>query len=848
MPDTDSPSQDDQTPNAAANAANGAGNGESLSHVEPPTGAPLAARPLASISDDAPPAGADAPGPATGAEVTRSPLRSRKWIWASLAVICLLVGAVASLLGARSLARSDTATARHSFKQGSAAITATVKLGLQHEEDLLASAGTYFAGNPIASRTEFAVWAEWARTLRNHPDLDSLGLISLVRSPQLGELESRLARSAKKPALAHLRITPRSTSATHCLAIATLSRGPAVSPAPGLDYCARNAGLLTTRDTALSSFTPVALATGAGLEVQTPVYRGGAAPSTGAGRRGAFVGWLRELLTPGVLLSQALHGHSGYALRLHHRTRTTDPLFLSGAHSSGAQSASSDLPNGWTLQSFGATLNTGVLGDSDALGLLIGGLLASILLALLVLSLSRGTRHRPAPAPVQPEPNQQPREDLYDALTGLPNRALTLDRAERMLARAGRQSGIMVGALFIDIDWFKDVNDKLGQAAGDHVLKIVSQRLEQVLRAHDTVGRYGGDEFVLLVESAARGMRLDSLARRVIEALHKPVEIEGFGPSFCLTASIGVAFGRYATSEDLLRDAHMALIAAKAAGKDRYTLFNANMRSVIEGRGVLEADLNAALQDNHFSLLYQPIVDLSTRRAVAVEALIRWQHPTKGEVSPADFIPMAEESGQIVPIGRWMLEEACTRMAALGVAGHRVAAAVKVYPSQLNRDGFTTDVLRALQQSGLEPSLLVLEIAETTVMADAAAAAKRLDELKQLGVRIAIDDFGTGYAYRSDLQRMPIDFLKVDRGSLASSEDEDYRSWLLEAILVFGRDLSLTVVAKGVENQEQMAVLQEMGCKMAQGPVVSEPIPAETIESFLQAQANHPEGFHSASR
>jgi diguanylate cyclase (GGDEF)-like protein len=744
-----------------------------------------------------------------------------------LAVLCLLVGTFASVLGAHSIAHSNATQARDSFRQASAGVTSTVKLALQHEEEVLSGAGTYFAANPITTRKEFAAWTRWARTLRNHPDLQSLGLLTLVHTPELSEFEARLAKSDGRPGEAHLKVGPRPSGAFHCLAVTTLSRGPAVSPRPGRDYCERNPQLLSTRDTSFSSYTPVSVARQPALEVQTPVYRGGPAPEGLAGRRGAFVGWLRELVTPGVLLAQALHGDSALSAQLRHTTHSTNVAFTSGTHQSAAQRSTSDLPHGWSLVSFGPSVSSGVLSDHEALTLLIGGLIGSILFALLVLSLGREAD------PLAAVSARESREDLYDALTGLPNRGLTLDRAERMLARAGRQSGVMVGALFIDIDWFKELNEKLGQERGDELLKIVAGRLENVLRAHDTVGRYGGDEFVLLVESAAQGMRLDSLARRVIEALHKPVEIDGFDSSFCITASIGVAFGRYATPQDLLRDAHMALLAAKAAGRDRYTLFNANMRSVIEGRGVLEVDLNAALQAGQFSLLYQPIRDLSTNRPVALEALIRWQHPIKGEVAPADFIPLAEECGLIVPIGRWVLEEACTRVAALNVAGYPVAAAVKISPHQLNRDGFITDVLRALQQSGLEPSRLVLEIAETTVMADADLAARRLAEIKQLGVRLAIDDFGSGYAYRSDLQRMPIDFLKVDRSSLASSEDEDYRSWLLEAILVFGRDLALTVIAKGIENQEQLSALQGMGCTMAQGFFVGEPAPGESLESLF---------------
>jgi len=395
---------------------------------------------------------------------------------------------------------------------------------------------------------------------------------------------------------------------------------------------------------------------------------------------------------------------------------------------------------------------------------------------------------------------------------------------------------MLAGALFIDIDWFKDVNDKLGKDAGDQLLSIVSERLEGVLRTGDTVGRLGGDEFVLLVESAARGVRLDSLARRVIEALHKPVELDGFGPSFYATASIGVAFGRYETPEDLLRDAQLALYSAKAAGKDRYTLFNANMRSVIESRAVLEAELNTALLEQQFFLLYEPIYDLNTRKVVGLEALIRWRHPEQGVLEPVDFIPLAEDTELIVPIGRWVLEQACNRAAAWNVAGHRVGISIGVSANQLNRDGFATDVRRALQQSGIEPSLLTLEIAETTVMDDLQAAAARIAEIKQLGVRVAINDFGgSGYARHSDLQRMPLDFLKVDRNSLAASDDEDYRSWLIKAILIVGRDLSLTVIATGIDTYEQMTTVQAMGCTMAQGLFMGEPTPADRVESLFDA-------------
>jgi len=302
-----------------------------------------------------------------------------------------------------------------------------------------------------------------------------------------------------------------------------------------------------------------------------------------------------------------------------------------------------------------------------------------------------------------------------------------------------------------------------------------------------------------------------------------------------MTASIGVAFGQYTSADDVLADARAALYAAKAAGKDRYTVFNANMRSVIEGRGLLEAELNRALLERQFFPLYQPIRDLRTQQVVGLDALIRWRHPTRGVLAPADFIELAEETGLIVPIGRWLLEEVCTHGAAWNVAGHRVGMFVKVSSNQLQREGLATDVRRALQQSGLEPSLLTLEIGETAVMLDTAVATQRLQELKGLGLRIAIDEFGSGHANRSDLQSMPVDFLRVDRSALAASDTEEYRSWLLEAILVLGRDLSLPMIAKGVETAEQMRELQAIGCTMAQGFFLGEPAEAERVPGMLGA-------------
>ena len=775
-------------------AANAGQAGDS-SHAAERAGVPAAE---SSTPDDA-----DTPG-ADGTHGTGS-TRGRG-AWAAVAALCVVLGAIASVLGARAVARNYTSSTRTAFAQSSRAIGTTVKLAIQRQEELTVAAATYFAANPKATPAEFGRWVTWARTQRRYPELDALGLLPAPALP------------GKKT----------STPPVH------------VSPAQ-----------LLSRDTGLSIYRQIAAGHRPALAIQTPVYRGNVTPHTVYGRTAASVGWLRTVLVPSAMLGQVLTGHPGYALALTYRNGTSNLVYSRGAPVAGAQSASSDLNDGWTVTSFGPAADTSVFDNGNALAVLVGGILLSVLLGLLVDIIGGARTQAPAPpaasaaaaAATEPDPragggaSPQQQRYLYEPVTGLPNRELTLDRAERMVARAGRDSGMLAGALFVDIDQLKEVNEKLGAAAGNQLLKIVGERLGDVVRTGDTVGRLDGDEFVVLVESAARGVRLDSLAQRMIEALHKPIELDDFGPSFVLTASIGVAFGRYATPDDLLRDAHVALASAKAAGKDRYTLFNANMRTVIEGRAVLEAELNTALAEKQFFLLYQPIYDLGTRRVAGLEAQIRWQHPTQGVLAPDAFIPLAEETGLIVPIGRFVLEAACARAAAWDVAGHRAGVSVKVSAHQLDRDGFATDVRRALQQSGIEPSLLTLELPETALMRDLAAAAGRVRELKALGVRVAIDDFGgSGYAHHADLRQLGLDALRVDRSSLAASEDESYRTWLLEAIMLVGRDLELTVVATGIETHEQMATLQSIGCTMAQGALLGRPVPVDGVGGLFDTE------------
>ncbi len=762
-------------------------------------------------------------------------------IWAAATALLVIAGIVASVLGAKAVARSDADKAKLSSHLASAEIASTLKLAIEHEEDLVVSASAFVSENPHVSAAEFDVWAESVHAMQRYKELQDIGLVQMVPASHLTAFQARMAAHPLRPLGPHSlgpvespQVLPAGARAFYCLAVAGLSRDAQTYLPGGLDYCALAPSLVSTRETGLSSYAPFAAAGSSALAVETPVYRGGTTPATVAERRGAFLGWIGELLVPKVVLGRALEGHPHVAVTFHFDSTQSHVAFTSGTIKRGEQSSMVNVRNGWSLQSFSPRISDGVAGNWHALTLLIAGTLVSLMFGLLGLVL--GTSRRRALALVREKTRELSHQALHDTLTGLPNRALVLDRAAQLLARSARRPGVLAGALFIDIDGFKHVNDSLGHAAGDQLLKTVGERLQGAVRDHDTVGRLGGDEFVVLVDTSADERRLDLLADRLTEVLREPVALEDGRRIFSVTASIGVAMGQYGTPDGLLRDADLALYAAKAAGKDRYALFDASMYAGAEGRLELESDLGSALAQRQFFLLYQPIFDLPRQRVVGVEALIRWRHPERGVVPPDSFIPLAEESGMIVQIGRWVLEEACRQAAAWSAEGLELTVAVNVSAHQLSRRGFAEDVRSALAASGIQPSMLTLELTETTLMRDVTAAGAALKAIKALGVRIAIDDFGTGYASLSQLQRLPVDILKIDRSFVAALDDGGQSRELLQAILGVGEALSLTVVAEGIEEAEQMAILEEMGCEMAQGFLMGRPGPAEEIGSITAAR------------
>jgi diguanylate cyclase (GGDEF)-like protein len=429
---------------------------------------------------------------------------------------------------------------------------------------------------------------------------------------------------------------------------------------------------------------------------------------------------------------------------------------------------------------------------------------------------------------------------LHDALCGLPNRALLVDRLELALAR-GRRSSSLTGVLFIDLDRFKDVNDGAGHHAGDEVLVEVARRLDEGIRGGDTIARMGGDEFVVLCEELSQEGEAVELAERLQRLVMRPFRIAS-GQEHLLTASIGIALCEAGASdpEAILRDADVAMYRAKDLGGARHELFNAALRERLTHRLRIERALVRALEDDELRLHYQPIVSLDGRRTEGVEALVRWEDPEKGLRSPAEFIPIAEQSSLILRVGSWVVDEAC-RQAAVWRADpatrHLLPVNINLAARQLGDERLPEIVRTAVEHAGLEPQDIALEITESALIENAEVPARTLAELRRLGIGLMLDDFGTGYSSLSYLHRFPVDVLKIDRSFIEDLAEGSPSSAIVGAIVGMGHSLGLRVVAEGIETEEQAAEAQRLGCDSAQGYLFARPAPAGVLEPAL--------GFHA---
>jgi diguanylate cyclase (GGDEF)-like protein/PAS domain S-box-containing protein len=422
---------------------------------------------------------------------------------------------------------------------------------------------------------------------------------------------------------------------------------------------------------------------------------------------------------------------------------------------------------------------------------------------------------------------------LFDPLTGLANRAFFHEQLEHAVSiRTENEQDTAV--VFIDLDEFKQINDQFGHSVGDEVLAILGARLKTVIRAGDSVARLGGDEFAVLLTSVREPAEPAIVAERLLEQITAPIDVAG--RNLLLTASIGIALG--STGTELLKQADAAMYRAKANGDADYAFYDDELDQAALNRFKRIAEMRDAIADKQFTLAYQPVVNLDPFEVVGLEALLRWQHPTLGEVPPLDFIPLAEESGLIVQIGRWVLLEACfyaSRLRAL--LGRDLEIAVNVSARQLQHPEFLEHVESALERADLPPHLLTLELTESVLVASGERAEQQLAMLKDRGVKLALDDFGTGYASLAYLQRLPVDIVKIDRSFTAKIDTGAADLALLEGIVGLGKALGLQLVAEGIERVAQQGIVRELGCHGAQGFHFGRPAPAAAATEALTGDA-----------
>jgi diguanylate cyclase (GGDEF)-like protein len=462
--------------------------------------------------------------------------------------------------------------------------------------------------------------------------------------------------------------------------------------------------------------------------------------------------------------------------------------------------------------------------------ILIIGAILSLLLASMVFVLATGRQR--ARELVETRTRELAHQALYDSLTGLPNRTLVIDRLDHMLARARRERS-PIAVLFVDLDNFKDVNDTLGHAAGDQLLAQVANRFSDTIREGDTVGRMGGDEFVVLLEGSSLGEGAQEVAQRLVGLFSRPFELPGYSRPLRVTASIGIATDSRMSSSELLQQADIALYEAKASGKECAVDFTPSMMDLVRVRRDVEVDLAAALEREEFFMVYQPVVDLLSGRVVGAESLLRWRRPEHGIVEPAGFVPILEETKEIFAVGRWALATACRQVAAWRQVNAGLSVSVNVSSLQLRGGSIVEDVASILKETGIDPASLILELTETALMEDVHDSISVLERLKEFGVRVAVDDFGTGYSSLAHLEMLPLDILKIDKSfvdTIAESGEEDS---VLRILILMGHSLGLVMTAEGVETDAQRAWLTGQQVAYGQGALFSEPLEADAVSDLV---------------
>ena len=812
-------------------------------------------------------------------------LSRRGRVWRTAAWLVLVVGLVGSVLGAAGWRASLEEEHERAFAATASDVVARIDTTLQRAMDLTATARTMFALDPATTNADIERWAASVDSGQRYPE--SQGFEMIARVP-LAELEAYELAVQDDPnpgstVFDAAAILPAGIRPEYCVTRLMRFQGSVAeiqNAAPTVlaqaDWCATDLGpeLAAATDsgefivasaprlfdalntTILKAFgiDPATTqdsqelwkaAVARSVFVFAPIYRGGSTPATVAGRRAASVGWAGAAFDVGYVLDEALSERAGLGLSLTRRgAEGSFGVITAGAVTSGnAHTLTKEIDNdgGWVVTVSGQADEAGLSALSQsALGLVAGSVLT--LLVFLLIRVLSSSRIR-ALELVDKRTGELRHQALHDALTGLPNRVLVLDRAEQLLARS-RREGTVVDVLFIDLDCFKDINDSLGHAAGDELLIAVAGRFSAALRPTDTVGRVGGDEFVVVADGGRPTGGPVLVAQRLLDVLQEPFHLAGSDTPRRISASIGVASGQW-DAPTLLRDADIALYEAKYAGRNRSVQFESRMHDDVDQRIRLDAELRIAAEADQFRLHYQPTFGIRDTATTGVEALLRWQHPTRGVLAPEHFLSLLEGNGLIVPVGRWVLRTACAQGAAWHRQGFEIVMSVNVSPRQMAAGSLYDDVRLALLDSGFDPSHLVVEITESTLMQDSVGVIAQLSAIKALGVRVAIDDFGTGYSSLAYLRQFPVDILKIDRSFITDIARSHESLAVVHALIQLGKTLGLETIAEGIEDEDQLDSLRSEDCETGQGFLISRPLPPDQMGELLAGTAGDAGGHLS---
>lgn len=751
----------------------------------------------------------------------------------------LVLGVTVAIAAGAAWAEQTEESSSSEFGTEAALVAAAVSDGLTRMEDLTIGARAKIFSDPVETNGELRSWYRSVEGQRRFPFARGFGYIESVPASRLPGFVAAVRRDPV-PGIklgSRFAVVPAGRRPTYCLIrLAVAGDVNRLVPGYGYDTCALPGfGILQqSRDSGRLASVPATLADGTRtLIVAAPVYWSSKTPPTVAARRKGIRGWIAGVFDLRRILATATAGATDIRIVLRSPAHTI-AVYGRAVKGLDVRAQTFPLTGGWRAEIV-EIQQAGVFSPplQGAAVAAIGTLVCALAFALVQLLLRGRAR---ALRLVDERTDELRHQALHDGLTGLPNRTLIVDRATQMLTRA-RRRGIPAGALFLDLDGFKIVNDTFGHPAGDELLRAVAERIQHVLREGDTVGRLGGDEFVILVEGEALLPGAELVAERLLQVLREPFVLQiPSRPTLSISASIGIATGERSSANELLRDADIALYEAKAAGKDRYAFFRQEMHAAVHDRLTLENDLRGAAERGELALEYQPIFDLDDGRLSRVEALVRWHHPVRGLLQPHDFVPVAEETGLIVGIGEWVLQEACRRAAGWHARGHRIDVAVNVSVRQLDDANLCEIVRDALGASGLPPRALILEFTETGIMRNAEQTVAKLSELRSLGLRIAIDDFGTGYSSLAYLQQFPVDSLKIDRSFVAGIGKSPESKALIHTLVQLGSTLGLTTIAEGIEDAAQLELLKAEHCDKGQGFLFAHPLSAEDTDALLEKQ------------